>query len=312
MHRFTRTFAASALAAVLAVSGCNLLDAAYAEGGGVEESLEDARIARINGDFETAERLLRDAYEQDPANAVVRLELATTLMQRNGVNSVSLVADLSSFVTDAVEGIESPRPGGARSGGEVCSYTTSDPDRADFDPTGFEGYGEIIRSLGVLREVRDLLAGDDGAVLPASLLGLSPCDVIVDGQIVDYGQQAVLDELYDTFGGDRNLVATALQLNAFALILEAYTGIFEQADLPVAWYLVGSEDNRRIGFCADDPAALDQVYDRIDAQVADVGRALFSIDLLVRDGGDETLQDLRDEAVELYVTFQEDISRYCN
>lgn len=314
MYRLTRAFTAAALVAVLVVSGCNLLDAAYSEGGSVEENIEDARIARINGDFETAERLLRDAYAEDPTNAVVRLELATTLMQREEINSVSLVADVSTFVTDAIEGIEGEgRPWDTSSrfsSGEACSYTTSEPDRESFDPTGFEGYGDLLASLDILREVRALLAGEDGAVLPASLLDLSPCEAIVDGEVT-YDYDAVIGELEATFG-NRNLVSTALQLNAFALILESYVGIFEAPDLPVAWYLVGSEDNRRLGFCADNPEALDQVYDRIDVHVADVGHALFSIDLLVRYGGDEALEELRDEALELYVTFQEDISRYCD
>ncbi len=312
MLRFKHTLAVSALAVALAVSGCNLLDGAYSEGGSVENLVDDARYARANGDFERAVQLLEDAYAEEPENAVVRIELATTLMQREGLNSVDLVGQVSDFVTEAIDSAEGATQAGdaARSGGESCSYTSSDPNREVFEPASFEGYSDIIASLPLLRRVRDLLAGDDG-VLPAALRALSPCESIVNGEVV-YDRVAASQELYDTFGGNQTLVRTALQLNAVVLVLDAYSGIFEQPDLPVDWYLVGSEDNRRLGFCVADEPTLDLLYSRIDDRVADVGRALFSIDLLVYDDGSETLEELRDEALELYVTFQEDVSRYCN
>ncbi|MEM1042459.1 MAG: tetratricopeptide repeat protein [Bacteroidota bacterium] len=313
MLRFKHTLIASALAVALTVSGCNLLDGAYSEGGSVENLVDDARFARANGDFERAVELLEEAFAEDPANAVVRLELATTLMQRDGLNSVDLISQVSNFISDATESAEGGfrAPFASRSQVEACSYTSSETDREVFDPTEFGGYGDIIASLPTLERVRELLGGADGSVLPSQLLALSPCEAIVDGEVV-YDRAAASQEIYDTFDGDQNLVRTALQLNAVGLILDAYSGIFEQPDLPVDWYLVGSEDNRRLGFCVADEPTLDLLYDRIDGRVADVGQALFSIDLLVFDDGSETLEDLRDEALELYVTFQEDVSRFCD
>lgn len=313
MLRFKRAIAASVFVTALVVSGCNLLDSAYNEGGSIDNLVEDARFARANGDFVRAVELLEDAYDRDSDNAIVRVELATTLMQREGLNSVDLVGQVSDFVTEAIDSAEGmdQSEDAARFGGEVCSYTSGEPNREVFDPAAFEGYSNIIASLPLLRRVRDLLSGGTGAVLPSTLLALSPCEAIVDGEVI-YDREVASDELYATFGGNQTLVRTALQLNAVVLVLDAYSGIFEQADLPVNWYLVGSEDHRRLGFCVADESELDRLYNRIDERVADVGRALFSIDLLVYDDGSETLEMLRDDALELYVTFQEDISRYCN
>ncbi|MDX1530608.1 MAG: tetratricopeptide repeat protein, partial [Rhodothermales bacterium] len=83
MPLLNRSLPLATLALALLVTGCNVLDSAYDEGGSVDDLLVDANIARQSGDLDHAIELLAQAYEQDPARADVRLDYASTLMQRD-------------------------------------------------------------------------------------------------------------------------------------------------------------------------------------------------------------------------------------
>ncbi len=321
MLQLTRAFPAFALAAVLLVAGCNVFEGAFEEGNGdIDTKVEDARLARTNGDFEAAERILRDAYAEDPDNVVVRLELASTLIQREerregGINSLDAIGQVATFITETLDSGGGARPGSAKA--ESCSYGDAEVTREVFDPTAFDAYASIEGSLPVFREVRDLLSGGDGAILPQRLLDLSPCEIVVvdaDGTAsLAYDRDRVLEDVYASFEGNETFVRTALQLNAVVLMLDSYTGIFEETDdLDVDWYLVGPESDQELAFCAPDALSLDRVYDRVGERVSDVGRALFSIDLLVHDSGLADLEPLRDDALDVYVSFEEDVSQFCD
>ncbi len=304
MLTFKRFFAPSLLAALLVVAGCNVLDPAYDEGGSVQTLLEDARYARATGDFDRAAELLEAAYAQDPDNVQVRLELAGTLLQREGLNSIDLVGQVTDFVRRSLDGEAGHRGGSADS----CSWESAEPTRP-FDPGAFPEYRQILEARPVLNQVRDLLAGPDGAILPPSLVTLRPCDVVVDGEPV-YDRDAILAELYATFGNDPNSVRAALLLNTVTLTLNAYAGIFEQPDVPVSWFLVGEPEDARFGYCI----ATEEVVtfeERITEEITNVGRAMISLDLLVHDGSNAALTELRDEALALYEAFEADLGLVC-
>lgn len=306
MQTFKRFFAPSVLAALLVIAGCNVLDPAFDEGGDVQTLLEDARYARANGNFERAAELLEAAYAMEPANPEVRVELAGTLLQREGLNALDVVSQVTTYVQESLGGEAGSRRG---AGADSCSWNSTEPTAA-FDPGAFPEYQAILDARPVLNQVRDLLAGPNGAILPQALVTLSPCAAIVDGTFV-YDRDAILAELYATFGGDPNHVRTALLLNTVTLTLNAYAGIFEQPDLPVSWFLVGEPDDARFGFCV--AAEHDGILDgQIDTEVNNIGRAMFSLDLLVHDASNAALADLRDEALALYETFEADLGQFCD
>lgn len=295
------------LAVLLVVAGCNVLDPVYDEGGNVGALLDDARHARSNGDFERAAALLEEAHEQDPANAEVRLELAGTLLQREGLNSLDLVSQ----VVDFVQTYEADEAGAAARGlrsasADSCTWGGGEPTRS-FDPASFPGYQTLLAAQPVLSRVQALLAGPDGGVFPASFLALTPCTLLADGALV-YDRAAVLDELYATFGGATS-VRTVLLLHAVSLTLDAYVGVFEQPGLPVRWYLVGEE--KRLGFCVAEEQVV-ALHDRTEREVARLGQALVALDLLVHDASSAPLEELRDEALALYESFEADLGALCD
>src|SRR5690606_11005007 len=304
MRTLQRLSVPSLLAALLVVVGCNVLDPVYDEEGSVQTLLENARYARANGDFDRAAELLEAAYAQEPENAEVRLELAGTLLQREDLNSIDLVGQVTDFMRRSLDGEAGHRGGSADS----CSWEGSEPTRP-FDPGAFPEYGEILAARPVLNQVRDLLAGPDGAFLPPALVALRPCDVVMDGEAV-YDRDEILADLYATFGNDPNRVRTALMLNAVTLTLNGYANVFEQPDVPVSWFLVGEQEDAHLGFCI----ATEEVVtfqERITEEVNNVSRAMSSLDLLVHDASNAALAALRDEALGLYEVFEADLGLAC-
>lgn len=309
MRRITSILSTTGLAVLLVLAGCNVLDTAYEEGGTVDQNIEDAQHARANGDFDTAERLLRDALEQEPGHPVVRLELSSTLLQRQQISLVDLER-VTTHVLDEIEAVG----GGARhsASSDTCTFDSSEPTQL-FDPNAVEDYAEIADAAPILFEVLDLLNGvptpADPPVIPAALGEVDPCTVVQDGTLA-YDRDALLDALRAQFDGDDRRVNAALKMNAIALTLGAYVDLFENDDFPVAWYLVGEEDDVRVGFCMDRDH-VDPFYDRIDTNLDALAEAFFSLDLLIYNTGDEEMQELVDEAVALYETFEGSFGRYC-
>ena len=302
------------LAALLLVAGCNVLDAAYDEGGSVSNNIEDAQHARATGDFATAERLLRDALDQEPGNAVVRTELSSTLMQREQINLLSL----EGVTRHVLDEIETMTEGGAQGNGargfraDSCTWNSSEPTQP-FDPSAVEEYDEIVEDIPVLAEVIDLLnepaTPADPSVIPAALGELEPCTVIQDGTLV-YDRDALLDEMRAHFDGDDQRVNAALTMNAIALTLGAYVDLFENDEIPVSWFIVGEEEDLRLGFCMD-RTLIDPFYENVDGNLDAIAEAFFSLDLLIHNSQNEEYREYVDEALELYETFQESLGRFC-
>jgi hypothetical protein len=308
MLRFKHALSVTALAGSLVVAGCNVLDAAYEEGGSVENLIEDAAHARTNQDFERAEALLRQAYEQAPENPVVRLDLASTLMQGEALSLIDLES-VTSYLLDAIES-EGGQARGAQA--DTCSWNSDEPTRP-FNPRAAEGYDTFADAAPVLAEVVRLLnspaSSSSPSVLLAGLGELDPCTV-AQGGALSHDRDALIAALGEHFDGDRRRVNAALTMNAVALTLGAYLGIFESPEVPVDWFLVGQPGDARVGFCTDSANLVsfeENVYSNLDA----VAEAFFSLDLLIHNGGNADLQVYLDEALALYATLESSFEGFC-
>lgn len=311
MLRTKHLLSTAGLAAMLVIAGCNVLDSAYEEGGTVDNSIEDAQHARANGDYETAERLLRDALEQEPGHPTVRMELSSTLLQREEISFLNL-EQVTTHVLDEIEAVR----GGERRGSaaaDTCTWDSSEPTRP-FDPDAVEDYPEIVAAAPVLIEVLGLLNGAatpaDPPVIPVGLGEIDPCTVVQNGELT-YDRDALLDEMRARFGGNDRLVNAVLKMNAIALTLGTYVDLFENDAFPVSWYLVGAEDDVRLGFCMDQ-AGVDPFYDRVDTNLDALAEAFFSLDLLIYNTGDEERREIVDEALDLFETFEDSFGSFCN
>ena len=308
MLRIPHALGVAGLAVALVMAGCNVLDAAYEEGGSVENLIEDAAHARTNQDFERAEALLRQAFEQAPGNPVVRLDLASTLMQGEALNLLDLEA-VTSYLLDEIEA-EGGQARGAQA--DTCTWNSDEPTRP-FNPRAAEGYDEFADAAPVLAEVVRLLNSPASPtappVLPAGLSELDPCTV-VQGGVLAHDRDALLADLNDHFGGNARRVNAALTMNAVALTLGAYLGIFESPEVPVDWFLVGETGDARVGFCTgrEDLVSFEEnIYTNLDA----IAEAFFSLDLLIYNGGNTDLQVYLDEALALYTTFEGSFEGFC-
>lgn len=308
MLHFRYALSVAGLAAVLVVAGCNVLDSAYEEGGTVEHLIEDASFARIDGDFDRSETLLRQAFDLEPENPMVRMDLATTLMQREQINLLSLER-VTTYVLEEIAA-EGGQARGAQS--DTCTFDAGEPTRP-FDPNAVEDYEEIVADTPVIAEVLQLLNGPAGPaaapVIPTGLSDLDPCTIAQDGELT-YDRDALLATLRARFGGDDRRVNAVLTMNAVALTLGAYLGIFETPEAPVNWFLIGEPGDARIGFCMD-RASIASFHENIETNLDAVAEAFFSLDLLLYNAGDTELRVYVDETLELYEAFEGSFGSFC-
>ena len=180
MLRFNYALGFTGLAAVLVLAGCNVFDAAYEEGGSVENLIEDAYYARINDDFERSEALLREALDLAPEHPVVRMDLASTLMQGEQIN----LLDLEAVTTHLLDEIEAEGGQARGTQADTCTWNSDEPTRP-FDPAAAEGYAEFAAVAPVLTEVLDLLnapaSSTSTPVLPETLGEVDLCTAVEGG-----------------------------------------------------------------------------------------------------------------------------------
>lgn len=308
MLRIQYALGVAGLATVLVITGCNVLDAAYEEGGSVENLIEDAAYARINQDFERSEALLREAFDLAPGNPTVRVDLASTLMQREEVGLVDL-EQVTSYLLGEIESA-----GGQQRGtpADTCSWDSDEPTQP-FEPRAAGGYDEVAAASPILAEVIRLLndpaSPTEPPVLPAGLGEIDPCTVVQGGTIA-YDRDALVATLNEHFDGDTGRINAALTMNAVALTLGAYLGIFEAPEVPVDWFLVGEAEDTRVGFCTD-RANIVTFDENVDTNLDAIAEAFFSLDLLLYNGGSTEMQAYVDEALELYTTFEGSFGGFC-
>lgn len=285
-----------AFATLLVVSGCD--ESIPTE---PEDLLVDARIARQAGDLDTAVDLLERAYESNDDDAVVRLELASTLFEQADLGVIDLDRIASYLLEEAGASAASPAPTAeaAKSGG--CPYA-NDPTAERFDPTEFEEYDQYLERASVARRVRELLD-------PVIADQLRPddflCTGIQDGALV-YDADAALAALrsVDPRITDEQ-IASALAVNAVAEVLDTYLFLTEELDGRAEWYRLGDGS---IGVC---PVGIteEELRQLAEESVADMGEALLSTDLRARLIGSST--ELVDVVLDAYEEVRDDLAPAC-
>jgi hypothetical protein len=298
---FIRTLPVAVLLLAVLVSGCNVFAPFYSEGGDVDALLEDARHARAAGNLNKAIELLERAYEREPSNPVVRLDLSSTLMLRERLTFLEVEA-VTRHILDALGRGDALR-GAARPAAEVCTF---EPGTATgtFDPRGADGYAQIVSARPTLRRVVELLsdpaAPTEAPALPAAFTSLDVCEVITPTGL-NYNRNAVLAAIRNQFSTDTQVTAV-LSTASVAYTLGSYVALFEQPDLPVVWYTLPDDG---LGACVAE-AQYDLLVERAQAEVRQVGRSLFALDLLMLHSGQDEFAEYVEDALDLYASFEDD------
>lgn len=290
----SRPFRALLLASVL------LPLAACDETGGmsanVETAVEDAVIARQSGDYAAAVAILEDAYEREPDNAIVRVELATTILERDDVDLLD-IDRIAQYVTRGTGAATAEATASEARG--TCA-AASDPTATEFDPTAYAGYADLTANAASIARALSLLQ----PVMPAAIAGFSICTNVVDGQLA-YDRDGAIAELRAQ-GLSEARVAQVLAVNALASLVDAY--LFVSAELPAqtTWYRLADGS---ITICADDEAALRA---QAEAAVADLGEAVLSLDARASVlGADSAAADLVDLALDAFEEIRDAVGEYC-
>ena len=227
----------------------------------VEVAVDDAVVARQSGDYDQAVAILEATLKTNPTSAPVRVELAATVMERDGIDLLDL-DQIASFVTEEA-GAQTAARSAARS---ACAFE-ADPGAVAFDPADAVNLPEILAKRGTIRRSLELL----DEVLPAALTGFDICTSVVDGELV-YDRAAAAEALRAQDLSD-DQIGRLLAVNALGRFLDAYLFVTEDVTAQTTWYRLSDGS---IGVCADDPEALeDQAREAVDG----IGQSILSLDL---------------------------------
>ncbi|WP_420456353.1 tetratricopeptide repeat protein [Rubrivirga sp.] len=280
---------------LLPLAGCDETASLLSVDEGVEVAVEDAVLARDRGDFAQAVDLLERAHDAEPENAVVRVELATTLLQRDGIDLIDLDR-IGQFLTTA--GGERPSAPAARGGS--CSVAT-DPSAQAFDPADVAGFDDLVAASATLAEASDLLDG----VLPAVLTSFDLCTTVVDGAL-SYDRDGALADLAAR-GLTRDQMAQALAVSALTTFVEAYVFVAEALPETTTWYRLADGS---VAICAEDEAALQA---QAEGPIRGIGQALLALDaraaLL---GSGSVAAEIVGTALDVYNDLQDAVADYCS
>ena len=286
-----RTLSATLLvAALLPLAGCDESGLATDEA----SVIGDAQVARQNGDYGTAVELLEEALERNPSSVPVRAELGATLLEREDLNLLDLDR-ISQFVVDGSSRSTVTTASAGRGG--TCVFA-NDPTATPFDPTGVEGFPDIMASQSAIDSVLALIE----PVLPAALRTFSPCTTIgADGQLV-YDQAGATAQLRASGLTDAQ-ISQLLATNALARFLDAYLFVTTEVPQQTSWYRLA---NGSVGICATDEDAL---VDQTEEAISTLGTALLSLDTRARGFGGST--DLVDLALDAFDDIREALGDFC-
>jgi hypothetical protein len=308
MPSFPRPLLGLFLALAVVAAGCD----AGAPGGNVDDLLADAQIARQNGDLDEAIELYTEALRTDPANAVVRTELAGVHLEQADVDLIDLTAFVE-FLSDAAAGTAAPAPAAPASSahGGSCPYA-SDPTAEVFDPRDVVDFDEILANRDVIQLAMAILQGGGPvpggpAVIPPQVTGFAVCTGIQNGEIVMDRAAAVA--AMQGLGLTNQQIASALAVDALSRFIDAY--FFVTVDIPqeTTWYRLADGS---IGVCAVDQ---EQLREDAEAAVQNVGRALAGLDLrahVLNAGPNDPVRQIVDEAVDAYTAIENDLAPYCD
>lgn len=287
-----------ALIAALALLPLAACDEVGATAEDVETAVDDAVIARQSGDYDQAVEILEDALKREPENAEVRVELATTVLERDGIDLLD-VDRIAQFVTRATgEGAPAaPAEPGARA---ACRYA-ADPTARPFNPVDVAGFEDLARSAGSVSRALDLL----GPVVPPALQSFDVCTSVADGAL-DYDRDGAVAALRAR-GLSEGQVRQTLAVNALARFIDAYLYVSTELPEQTTWYRLSDGS---VAICVEDE---DAVRDQAEAAVQDFGEAVLSLDARASlMGGGSAAADIVDLALDAYEDLRDAIADYCS
>jgi hypothetical protein len=262
----------------------------------VNFAVDDAVIARESGDYDTAVNILKDAMQRAPENAEVRVELATTILERDGIDLLD-VDRIGLFITESAGAAGAAAAPAARAS---CPYA-ADPSATRFRLQDLEGYEEIAAKIGSLDEAEAALS----AVMPASIQGFSICSSVVDGALA-YDQAGAIAALRGR-GLSETQVAQALAVNALVQLTSAYVAMTEMVEQETAWYRLA---DGRIVVCVDDPEALKA---QAEEPIRAFGQAVLSLDARASIlGSTSTAAELVSLALDAFEEVRDAVADYCS
>ncbi|WP_412069638.1 tetratricopeptide repeat protein [Rubrivirga sp. IMCC43871] len=262
--------------------------------GGVDMAVDDAVIARDQGNYDAAVTLLERALVEEPANSKVRVELATTLLQRDGIDLLDLDR-IGQFLTETATGSGAGRTA-ARGG---CAFA-SDPTATVFDPTEVEGFDELLAGTETLDRAEGLLDG----VVPQAVTSFQLCTSVADGELV-YDRAGAIADL-----GAKGLTAPqqsqTLAVSALTDFVDAYLYVSESLPESTTWYRLADGS---IAICADDEAELREAA---EAPIQAFGQAVLALDARAEMlGGSSVATEVVEVALDAYQELQQAVVGYC-
>ena len=251
--------------------------------------------ARQSGNYSQAVTILEGALQANPQSASVRVELAATVMERDGIDLLDLDR-IASFVTDAGTTAEAATSPSARN---ACAYA-ADPGAVEFDPSAVADLPEIRAKRSTIKATLALL----DEILPAALSSFDVCTTIQDGELV-YDHAAAATQLRGK-GLSNDQVARLLAVNALARFLDAYLFVTEDVTAQTTWYRLSDGS---IGVCADDQDALEeQAREAVDG----IGQSLLSLDLRSRTfAPGSASSEIVTLAVDAFEKISDGVGNYC-
>ena len=279
---------------VLPLSACDETGGAFTTD--VDLAVEDAVAARQSGDYDQAVVILERALEANPESAPVRVELATTVMERDGIDLLDLDR-IASFVTE--EGAAATQAASSPAARSACAY--ADAGAVEFDPASAAGLPDIRAKRATLTRTLALLDG----ILPDDLKSFDICTSVVDGELV-YDADAAATALRGR-GLKDTQIAQLLTVNALSRFLDAYLFVTEDVTAQTTWYRLSDGG---IGVCADDQDALEaQAREAVDG----LGQAVLSLDLRSRTFvPGATSSEIVTLAVDAFENVRDAVGEYCS
>ena len=274
--------------------------AACDETGGFSESVDlavdDAVIARQSGDYDKAVTILKDAMRRAPENAEVRVELATTILERDGIDLLD-VDRIAQFITRGAA--SAPAAPASLAGRASCAYA-ADPSATPFRLEDLEGYEELVAEVEGIDEASAAL----DAVIPDAIQGFSVCSSVKGGALA-YDRAGALQALRDQ-GLSETQVAQALAVNALAQLTSAYIFITEKVEQETTWYRLADGS---IAVCVEDAEALKA---QAEAPVRAFGEAVLSLDARAAVlGRTSTASDLVAVALDAFEEVRDAVAETC-
>lgn len=258
--------------------------------------VNDAIAARQSGDLVGAVALLEGAFEREPNNATVRVELATTLLQRDGLDLLDLDR-ISRFLENGTSAATRPASPSAR---RACA-AASDPTAQVFDPADVEGFQEIRDYTETIGRAAEMLE----PVIPDELQDFDICTSVADRALV-YDQAAALADLRSQ-DLNEDQVAQALAVNALARFLDAYIYVTDELPEQTTWYRLADGS---ITICVDDESA---VRAAATTAVKHIGESVLSLDARAAVlGGDSTAAEIVELAFDAYQDLRDAVADACD